>query len=140
MGAAAQRNLLANNIYQFLQNPKNKHIKNGFLNQYHNNIIISYFDIDDIIHPQRFQILDHLYSKIQINGSIIHQSDHIHYCKKSNYLQLDEVAKEHMEYEEYFNHLASISWQNLNSTKNNEEGLFPCDCITKYNGDRLACR
>ena len=86
------RNFIANKINEYIENPQNKIIKNDILNEYHNEIVISFFDSDDITVPQKYEIIDHLYSKQHINGSILHRLIYLN-CKESNYYFYFELSQ-----------------------------------------------
>ena len=63
------RNHLSNTVDEYFTNHPNER-KNTIIN---GNLILSYFDFDDMIHPEKFQIIDYIYSNIpNMNGTILH--------------------------------------------------------------------
>ena len=111
------RNYLANKI-NFIENPLNQKLQNNILNQYHNEIVVSFFDSDDITHPQKYEIMDKIFSKQHINGSILHQLSFLN-CKETNAYfwwqpknwkkERNFKLKEKSEFDEYLNHSQHVS-------------------------------
>lgn len=66
------RNFLGQKINKYFSNSTHLKQKEEILKTY-KDIIVSFMDGDDITHPQKFEILDHLYSVKQINGTVLHR-------------------------------------------------------------------
>merc|ERR1712228_1169577 len=59
-------------IKKYFSNSTHLKQKEEILKTY-KDMIVSFMDGDDITHPQKFEILDHLYSVKQINGTVLHR-------------------------------------------------------------------
>eukprot|EP01084_Bolivina_argentea_P132822 234393_1 len=71
LSSANSRNFLAFEIKKFISSQMDASGKHKILNRYGGNIIVSYLDGDDVIHPKRFEQLDQLYANNKINGTVL---------------------------------------------------------------------
>lgn len=98
-GASLMRNYLSLMVNEYFTNHPTE--KQNIL--IHGNLILSYFDFDDMIHPQKFDIIDNIYRNINpnMNGTLLHgyyQKD----CR--NY----KDQKQMTQFEEYFDKISNI--------------------------------
>eukprot|EP01084_Bolivina_argentea_P132823 234397_1 len=105
------RNLLAFKINKFISTHMDPSDKHKILERYRGNIVVSYFDGDDVIHPKRFEQLDQLYANNKINGTVL-TSFSSHYCR-----MYDEFEQSHYQYYfKIFNNLDKYLY-NVNRTQ-----------------------
>ena len=124
-----QRNFLTlkiNEYFNFNTNGKKESI--SIHKQYFDNIIVSFFDSDDIIHPQKYEIIDYLYSHKEINGTILHQF-YKRLCRGSNFIlsKYENITNEmiiNRKYEQIKlnNFLTNIV--NINNNNNNRYNIM----------------
>ena len=118
--ASYSRNFLSNKIYKFIYND----------NKYNNlsingNIIISFFDADDIPHPQKYEILDYIYSNININGTILH-AYRTRYCRKISINILND-------YNQFIYNILNINDNDNNNIIYNKINKFHNKMLIKWN-------
>ena len=81
MGASEQRNFLARRISEHIEDSVTE--RRRIEDRYHGEVVVSMFDGDDLTHPQKFEIMDYLYRRRHINGSVLHKY-YLTTCKFSN--------------------------------------------------------
>ena len=83
--ASYSRNFLSNKINDVFNNNNNNY-------SISKPIVVSFIDADDIPHPNKYEILDYIYSNMNINGTIIHQY-RCRPCRQVSDIILDENNK-----------------------------------------------
>eukprot|EP00484_Ammonia_sp_Unknown_P003440 CAMPEP_0197077834 /NCGR_PEP_ID=MMETSP1384-20130603/212818_1 /TAXON_ID=29189 /ORGANISM="Ammonia sp." /LENGTH=285 /DNA_ID=CAMNT_0042516699 /DNA_START=290 /DNA_END=1147 /DNA_ORIENTATION=- len=68
--AAYWRNFLAQKVNEYMMNHPGEATQISA--HYHGQIVIQMFDADDIVHPQKLQLMDLVYSNLPINGTVLH--------------------------------------------------------------------